>query len=260
LSAGGSITGGFIGEETRTDLLSRKRRIQELLERETELVKEIQLGGKQIGRLKDETIEVRGYLKTLQEELNELASKGAAINRMISELLKSAQEVEEEISELTKLENEYTRRLEENSRKKELLVGEQTSLREERLDLERKVEAESEELKKQKKALEQLQETIVDTRLRLSTLYEKHEQFTKEHASLIQKKKNDQESIELLSREVTELESETERLRKQVADQERELSSVKKETENLFSSIRYQREGKEQRLSALQEAKKRLTG
>ncbi len=259
LSAGGSITGGFIGEETRTDLLSRKRRIQELLERETELVKEIQLGGKQIGKLKDETIEVRGYLKTLQEELNELASKGAAINRMISELLKSAQEVEEEISELTKLENEYTRRLEENSRKKELLVGEQTSLREERLDLERKVEAESEELKKQKKALEQLQETIVDTRLRLSTLYEKHEQYTKEHASLIQKKKNDQESIELLSREVTELESETERLRKQVADQERELSSVKKETENLFSSIRYQREGKEQRLSALQEAEEEIT-
>lgn len=258
LSAGGSITGGFIGEETRTDLLSRKRRIQELLERETELVKEIQLGGKQIGRLKDETIEVRGYLKTLQEELNELASKGAAINRMISELLKSAQEVEEEISELTKLENEYTRRLEENSRKKEILVGEQTSLREERLDLERKVEAESEELKKQKKALEQLQETIVDTRLRLSTLYEKHEQYTKEHASLIQKKKNDQESIELLSREVTELESETERLRKQVADQERELSSVKKETENLFSSIRYQREGKEQRLSALQEAEEEI--
>ncbi|PXF35437.1 chromosome segregation protein SMC [Mesotoga sp. SC_NapDC] len=258
LSAGGSITGGFIGEETRTDLLSRKRRIQELLERETELVKEIQLGGKQIGRLKDVTIEVRGYLKTLQEELNELASKGAAINRMISELLKSAQEVEEEISELTKLENEYTRRLEENSRKKELLVGEQTSLREERLDLERKVEAESEELKKQKKALEQLQETIVDTRLRLSTLYEKHEQYTKEHASLIQKKKNDQESIELLSREVTELESETERLRKQVADQERELSSVKKETENLFSSIRYQREGKEQRLSALQEAEEEI--
>ena len=258
LSAGGSITGGFIGEETRTDLLSRKRRIQELLERETELEKEILLGGKQIGRLKDETIEVRGYLKTLQEELNELASKGAAINRMISELLKSAQEVEEEISELTKLENEYTRRLEENSRKKELLVGEQTSLREERLDLERKVEAESEELKKQKKALEQLQETIVDTRLRLSTLYEKHEQYTKEHASLIQKKKNDQESIELLSREVTELESETERLRKQVADQERELSSVKKETENLFSSIRYQREGKEQRLSALQEAEEEI--
>ena len=258
LSAGGSITGGFIGEETRTDLLSRKRRIQELLERETELVKEIQLGGKQIGRLKDETIEVRGYLKTLQEELNELASKGAAINRMISELLKSAQEVEEEISELTKLENEYTRRLEENSRKKEILVGEQTSLREERLDLERKVEAESEELKKQKKALEQLQETIVDTRLRLSTLYEKHEQYTKEHASLIQKKKNDQESIELLSREVTELESETERLRKQVADQERELSSVKKETENLFSSIRYQREGKEQRLSALQEVEEEI--
>ncbi|RAM63042.1 chromosome segregation protein SMC [Mesotoga sp. SC_3PWM13N19] len=258
LSAGGSITGGFIGEETRTDLLSRKRRIQELLERETELVKEIQLGGKQIGKLKDETIEVRGYLKTLQEELNELASKGAAINRMISELLKSAQEVEEEISELTKLENEYTRRLEENSRKKEILVGEQTSLREERLDLERKVEAESEELKKQKKALEQLQETIVDTRLRLSTLYEKHEQYTKEHASLIQKKKNDQESIELLSREVTELESETERLRKQVADQERELSSVKKETENLFSSIRYQREGKEQRLSALQEAEEEI--
>ncbi|WP_292588673.1 chromosome segregation protein SMC [Mesotoga sp. UBA5557] len=259
LSAGGSITGGFIGEETRTDLLSRKRRIQELLERETELEKEIQLGGKQIGKLKDETIEVRGYLKTLQEELNELASKGAAINRMISELLKSAQEVEEEISELTKLENEYTRRLEENSRKKELLVGEQTSLREERLDLEKKVEAESEELKKQKKALEQLQETIVDTRLRLSTLYEKHEQYTKEHASLIQKKKNDQESIELLSREVTELESETERLRKQVADQERELSSVKKETENLFSSIRYQREGKEQRLSALQEAEEEIT-
>ena len=258
LSAGGSITGGFIGEETRTDLLSRKRRIQELLERETKLEKEIQLGGKQIGRLKDETIEVRGYLKTLQEELNELASKGAAINRMISELLKSAQEVEEEISELTKLENEYTRRLEENSRKKEILVGEQTSLREERLDLERKVEAESEELKKQKKALEQLQETIVDTRLRLSTLYEKHEQYTKEHASLIQKKKNDQESIELLSREVTELESETERLRKQVADQERELSSVKKETENLFSSIRYQREGKEQRLSALQEVEEEI--
>ena len=258
LNAGGSITGGFIGEETRTDLLSRKRRIQELLERETKLEKEIQLGGKQIGRLKDETIEVRGYLKTLQEELNELASKGAAINRMISELLKSAQEVEEEISELTKLENEYTRRLEENSRKKEILVGEQTSLREERLDLERKVEAESEELKKQKKALEQLQETIVDTRLRLSTLYEKHEQYTKEHASLIQKKKNDQESIELLSREVTELESETERLRKQVADQERELSSVKKETENLFSSIRYQREGKEQRLSALQEAEEEI--
>ena len=258
LSAGGSITGGFIGEETRTDLLSRKRRIQELLERETELEKEILLGGKQIGRLKDETIEVRGYLKTLQEELNELASKGAAINRMISELLKSAQEVEEEISELTKLENEYTRRLEENSRKKEILVGEQTSLREERLDLERKVEAESEELKKQKKALEQLQETIVDTRLRLSTLYEKHEQYTKEHTSLIQKKKNDQESIELLSREVTELESETERLRKQVADQERELSSVKKETENLFSSIRYQREGKEQRLSALQEAEEEI--
>ena len=258
LSAGGSITGGFIGEETRTDLLSRKRRIQELLERETKLEKEIQLGGKQIGRLKDETIEVRGYLKTLQEELNELASKGAAINRMISELLKSAQEVEEEISELTKLENEYTRRLEENSRKKEILVGEQTSLREERLDLERKVEAESEELKKQKKALEQLQETIVDTRLRLSTLYEKHEQYTKEHASLIQKKKNDQESIELLSREVTELESETERLKKQVADQERELSSVKKETENLFSSIRYQREGKEQRLSALQEVEEEI--
>ena len=258
LSAGGSITGGFIGEETRTDLLSRKRRIQELLERETKLEKEIQLGGKQIGKLKDETIEVRGYLKTLQEELNELASKGAAINRMISELLKSAQEVEEEISELTKLENEYTRRLEENSRKKEILVGEQTSLREERLDLERKVEAESEELKKQKKALEQLQETIVDTRLRLSTLYEKHEQYTKEHASLIQKKKNDQESIELLSREVTELESETERLRKQVADQERELSSVKKETENLFSSIRYQREGKEQRLSALQEVEEEI--
>ncbi|MCB1223905.1 MAG: chromosome segregation protein SMC, partial [Mesotoga sp.] len=86
LSSGGSITGGFIGEETRTDLLSRKRRIQELVEREDELEKQIQLGNKQIERLRDEMTEVRGYLKALQEELNELASKGAAINRMIAEL------------------------------------------------------------------------------------------------------------------------------------------------------------------------------
>jgi len=258
LSAGGSITGGFIGEEARTDLLSRKRRIQELIERESELEKQIQLGHRQIERLKDEIREVRGYLKALQEELNELASKGAAINRMISELLKSAQEVEEEISELTKLENEYTRRMEENSRKKELLVGEQSSLKEERLKLERMVEAESEELKKQKKALEQLQERIVDTRLRLSTLYEKHEQYTKEHSSLIQKKKVDKENIDLLSREVVEVESETDRLRRQVGDQERELASVKRETENLFSSIRNQREGKEQRLSSLQEAEEEI--
>ncbi len=76
-----------------------------------------------------------------------MASKGAAINRMISELLKSAQEVEEEISELTKLETEYTRRMEENSRKRRILVEEQSSLKEERLKLEQTVEAESEELK-----------------------------------------------------------------------------------------------------------------
>ncbi|CCU85721.1 Chromosome partition protein Smc [Mesotoga infera] len=258
LSSGGSITGGFIGEETRTDLLSRKRRIQELVEREDELEKQIQLGNKQIERLRDEMTEVRGYLKALQEELNELASKGAAINRMIAELLKSAQEVEEEIAELQKLENEYTRRMEENSRKKEVLVGEQSALKEERSELQRKVEEESEELKKQKKALEQLQEKIVDTRLRLSTLYEKQEQYTKEHSSLIQKSKADQENIDLLSREVSEVESETERLRRQVADQERELTSVKKETEDLFSSIRNQREGKEQRLSALQEAEEEI--
>jgi chromosome segregation protein len=245
LSAGGSITGGFIGEEARTDLLSRKRRIQELIERETELEKQIQLGRRQIERLKDEIREVRGYLKALQEELNELASKGAAINRMISELLKSAQEVEEEISELTKLETEYTRRMEENSRKKEILVEEQSSLKEERLKLEQTVEAESEELKKQKKALEQLQERIVDTRLRLSTLYEKHEQYTKEHSSLIQKKKVDKENVDLLSREVLEVESEAERLRRQVGDQERELTSVKKETENLFSSINKMKEDRE---------------
>ncbi|MGC9322042.1 MAG: AAA family ATPase, partial [Kosmotogaceae bacterium] len=52
--------------------------------------------------------------------------------------------------------------------------------------------------------------------------------------------------------------SEAERLRRQVGDQERELTSVKRETENLFSSIRNQREGKEQRLSSLQEAEEEI--
>ncbi len=75
---------------------------------------------------------------------------------------------------------------------------------------------------------------------------------------MIQKKKVDKENVDLLSREVLEVESEAERLRRQVGDQERELTSVKKETENLFSSIRNQREGKEQRLSSLQEAEEEI--
>jgi len=254
VSGGGSITGGFIGDEARTDLLSRKRRIAELLEREVELEKGIALREKEILRLKDDITELRGYYKVLQEELNELASKGAAINRMIHELLKSTQEVEDEIGELVKLETEYSRRLQENHLKKESLVNEQSALKIEKARLEESVEAESEELKRQKKVLEELQDSIVDSKLRLSTLYEKQEQYSKEHGSILEKKRSDQENVNLLSREMQEVEEETERLRKQVADQEREIASVKRETEDLFSSIRYQREGKEQRLNALQEA------
>jgi chromosome segregation protein len=253
VSGGGSITGGFVGEDARTDLISRKRRVLELNERESELKRSINLGEREIQRLKDDITELRGYLKILQEELNEIASKGAALNRMIHELLKSAREVEDELTELAKLEGEYARRLEENDQKRESLVAEQMELREKRSTLAQAVESESEELRKEKKHLEELQESIVDSRLKLSTLYEKQEQYSKELTSIVEKKRFDQESSGLLIKEMQEVEEETERLRRQVSDQERELASVKKETEDLFSSIRFQREGKEQRLQALQE-------
>lgn len=254
VSGGGSITGGFIGDETRIDLLSRKRRIAELSQSEALLQRGIVLKEKEIVSLKDDILELRGYFKVLQEELNELASKGAAINRMIHELLKSAQEVEDEIDELSKLETEYNRKLNESAEKKASLVAEQSSLKGERTKLEASVETETEELKKQKKVLEEIQENIIDSKLNLSTLYEKNDQYSKEHSSTLERRSLDQENLNLLSAEMQTVEEETERLRKQVSDQERELNSLKRETEDLFSSIRYQREGKEERLSALQDA------
>lgn len=258
LSTGGAITGGYIGDDARTDLLSRKRRIQELKELEERLQKEGKVTQKKIERHKDEIMELRGYLRVLTEELNEVISKGAAINRMIHELLKSVDEVEEEMNELQRLHDEYEKRLKDSVEKKNQLSQEQLELDAKRSKFQRELVNVSEQLKQEKKLLEDIQNNIVDLKLKLTTLYEKREQYTRELTSIVDKKKINAEQVSIKAKEMVTLEEETERLRKQVADQVRELSGIKKETENLFVNIRDQREGKEQKLNVLQDLENKI--
>ncbi|AKI96916.1 chromosome segregation protein SMC [Kosmotoga pacifica] len=253
LSAGGSITGGYLGDSVRSDLISRKRRIQFLAEKEKTLRRDIQLVQKDIQRRKDDIIELRGYIRVLQEELNEVVSKGAAINRMIHELLKTADALENELEELMKLEEEYTAKLNTSQEKRKELSSEFQDLMKEKSSLEERMSRFSEELKKEKQKLESIQNNIIDSKLYLASLYEKKEQYSKELSELTQRKRDNQEQISILSRELSQLEADSERLRRQVNEQNRELESLKKETQSLFDSIRYQREGKEERFSKLQE-------
>lgn len=253
LSAGGAITGGYIGNDVRLDLVTRKRRIQELEQKEKDLQKAMERMQRESVKIKDEIQELRGYIRVLNEELNGIISKGAAINRMIHELLKTANELESEIGELDKLKEEYTKKLNDSLNKREELEEEFKILNQQKKEFEKELQTFSQELKEEKKKLEEIQNQIVDRKLKLSGLYEKQEQYTKELSAISQKKRENSEAIIVLEREIEELENEAEKLRKQVADQDRELQSVKRETEALFSSIRDQRQGKEERLNALQE-------
>ncbi|OAA31183.1 chromosome segregation protein SMC [Kosmotoga arenicorallina S304] len=254
LSAGGSITGGYLGDSIRSDLIARKRKIQFLVEKEKDIQKDLQLIAKEIQRRKDDIMELRGYLRVLQEELNEVVSKGATINRMMHELLKTSEGLKRELEELNKLKEEYTTKLNFSHEKRESLTDELQNLSKEKSSLEEHMASFSEELKKEKKKLENIQNNIIDSKLQLASLYEKKEQYSKELTEITMKKRSNQEEIGVLSKELNQLETDSERLRKQVDEQNRELESLKKETQSLFDNIRYQREGKEERFNRLQEA------
>ena len=253
LSVGGSITGGYLGDSIRSDLIARKRKIQFLAKKEKEIQKDSQLVAKEIQRRKDDIMELRGYLRVLQEELNEVVSKSATINRMMHELLKTSDGLKNELEELEKLKEEYTTKLNSSYEKKESLNDEYQTLTKEKASLEKQMTQFSEELKREKRKLENIQNNIIDSKLHLASLYEKKEQYSKELAEITQKRRNNEEEIKVLSRELSQVESDSERLRKQVDEQNRELESLKKETQSLFDNIRYQREGKEERFSRLQD-------
>ncbi len=258
LSAGGSITGGYLERDARTDLISRKRRIHELAEKEVCLQNEMAVKSKEIQRRKDDTTETKSYLGILREELNKIISENVSLNRSVHETLNAVKELEKEVSELTRIRDDYEKRLSEGDRKKDELTVERGRLEEEKTALDEQISSFSRELKAQKKELEGTQSEIVDMKMQLSMQYDKQEQYGKELKHITQKQFENGEQLNLLGRQLSDLEKEAEKLKENVEEQARELASLKKETESLFNNIRYQREGKEKRLSSLQEVEEAI--
>ncbi len=252
LSTGGAITGGYISDDVRSDLISRKRRIKYLKDRKEQLKKSLKMKEKEIQRNKDDLKELKGYLKVLQEELNEIVSNGAAINRMIHELIKSADEVEDEVTELEQLEEDYTYKLNNSEKRKKELSEELDVLKKDQESIKGALEDVSEELKSKRTEMEEMQSELVDRKLELSTLQEKTDQYNRELEDIKKKKEQNKQKIMEMKKLTEETEEDIKRVKKQISDIENELSSLKKETTSLFSNIKYHREGKEEHLDRLQ--------
>jgi len=258
LSAGGAITGGFLERDARTDLISRKRRIHELAEREISLQNDLSVVSKDTERKKDDASETKSYLGILREELNQIISENVSLNRSVSDTLNAINELEKEISELARIKDDYQKRLSEGDKRRDELTSRKNQLEGDKARLDEKIGLFSRELKEQKKELESTQSEIVDMKMQLSMQYDKQEQYGKELKHITQKQFDNGEQVNLLSKQLTDLEDEASKLKENVEEQSRELASLKKETEALFKNIRYQREGKEKRLATLQEVEEEI--
>ncbi len=251
-SARGSITGGFVGKEARTDLIGRTRKVDELKELSKNLTSELKSLEKIIYDTRNDIMEARSLIRLLNEELNEVISKNASLNRTLQELVKTRGELQKEVEELDKLNRNYNETLNKAFTSKEELEKEREELLVKKNELGAVVKEYNTKMKEEKEKLDKLQTDLIDLKFRQSTNSERKEQYENEIRSINGKKENNVHNIMEYSANMKKYEEETARFKEQISTQETELNSIKADIENLFGSMKFQREGKDEHYKKLQ--------
>ncbi len=232
VSSFGTITGGSI---ERTDFVSNKRLLRDMENKIVGVVGKLkELDAKitdmQISQeiaFKEKNDVERSLLKENLALNNSRNSKKSLISQLVS--------LQKEVNDLEKLKSDYLRRMEKDRK-----VVEEANVKMEEIDaktlqFEIELKGDSTESLKRNQAIEDLQEKMIDLKMKVNSIRERSSGYHKE-ASRLSKRTDDIEveiseislKLETISKDVKESQERLELV-------ERDLSSVRRDMEELFS-------------------------
>lgn len=249
----GSITGGETTPDRNDSLIIRKTRLNEIALQRMQyasLEKKIE---SELKRAEQELDGLRRQRELVEKELVEVVTQDGLTRRMIEELGRTFDDVKKEIDSLQQLEREYKSRSEGLKLRKQEVLSQLDILREEIEGLQENIENFDKELISEKQSLEEISAKYLELKADLTGAMEKKIHYESELEIIKnQMEKSSEEKIRL-QRQAVELETQIERTKLELLENARELESIRKETEELFESMRMQRMDKDQKLNQLNE-------
>ncbi|MCS7174279.1 chromosome segregation protein SMC [Pseudothermotoga sp.] len=254
----GSITGGETTPDRGDSLIIRKTKLNEIsLQRMqyTSLEKKLDSNLKQI---EEELDGLKRQRELVEKELLEIATQDGITKRMIEELGKTFEDVKKEVDSLQQLEREYKSRSEGLKLRKQEILNQLDAVRVEVEEFQKNIEIFDKELVSEKRLLEEVSTRYLELKADLTSAVEKKIHYESELERIkSQMEKSSEEKI-YLQRQAVELETQIERTKLELLENARELESIRKETEELFESMRMQRMDKDQKLNQLNELETRM--
>ncbi|MGC9772341.1 chromosome segregation protein SMC [Fervidobacterium islandicum] len=252
ISGRGSISGGKAKEDYSNSLIARKVRLKTLQEELDGLVSEKGKIEKEIDTIQSEIKQLQESMGVIREELASVSSKSLSSKRVLEELQKALKDVSNELADLVKLEAEYNGKYEGNLARVEYLEQESKNLEEKRKVLQADVSEFSKELEEHRKKLETLNEHIATLRAEIKNLAERKLQYTAENDRISSRLYEIAKEVADAKYSISQLEQEINETKNFLIENERELESLKATAQDIFTSIRERKTGKEEKLQQLQ--------
>lgn len=254
----GSITGGEIEVERTDSLVKRKLRLSEIANQRLELSSVEKLHQQKLSQIDQEAQTLTNQERLVERELTDAIAEGSSTKRMIEELSKTVEELSKEINSLEQLKKNYTVKSEGMQIRREKILSELEQLSQKISSYESELKNFDEQLSSEKQVLEEISTHYSQLKAEVTNLLERKLHYESELTRLReQKQKLDDESSQLVIQS-EEIEKEIDRLKNILLENQRELETVKKETENLFETMRMQRSDKDQKLSQLDDLEKKM--
>ncbi|HOJ87840.1 MAG TPA: chromosome segregation protein SMC [Pseudothermotoga sp.] len=254
----GSITGGEVEVERTDSLVKRKLRLNEIATQRLELSSIERLHQQKLNQIDQEVQTLTNQERLVERELTDVIAEGSSTKRMIEELSKTVEELSKEINSLEQLKRGYLLKSEGMQMRRESILSELEELSLKVTSYESELKDFDEQLSSEKQVIEEISTQYSQLKAEVTSLLERKLHYESELARLRdQKQRLEEESLQLASQS-EEIEKEIDRLRNTMLENQRELETVKKETENLFETMRMQRSDKDQKLAQLDELEKKM--
>ncbi len=260
IASRGAITGGSYQVDSRTSLLARNRRLQEVSEEIETLQNQMDQAQRKEKKMIQEKNEATQLRNHLEGQLNEIMMKNASIKRTVQELTSAIAELEKETDQLESLRIDYMAKMEGAQARREQIAARMAEIQTESHQIETEFFQSSEIIKEQKQRIAELQSEIDGVRLNQNTLQERERQYNQEIKDIQSDLEGSIEDTDVLKIRKKELEHEIGEQREKIQELNTELQSLKKEMETLFASLKDQQQDRQQKTQQIHDLEKELTG
>jgi len=258
VSGSGAITGGSTERAGRIDLISRRRRIDELTTEIEELEGRLHRLENEIQSKIDLLIRIDEERRDLERRLVEVTSKGASVKMTLRELQRNRDELVKEVEELEKLLQEYNSRLEGFVARKETVLNDLAQLEKEKERLRVELETLGGELQLHRRQLDELKDKIVEEKLTLTSHLEKRAGYESEISTVKRRLEEGKHQRYELSKKQVQLAEEIDVVKEKLRETERELDSLKSSMDSVFASFQERRKDQQEKMKKIESLERTL--